>query len=156
MLNLVPPNDCLRARESASARLDGELSELGAARLAAHLRACDDCRSYASELESVAGLLRAAPLELPEVAFALPSRRRVPGLQIAAVAAAAVAVVAGSSFALGRALGTGSGASTATGAVVTGADILSVRADSTHQHILAMVRHLQPHGTLRIGSVIAL
>jgi len=32
-----------------------------------------------------------------------------------------------------------------------------VRADSTQQHILAMVRHLEPHGSLRIGtSLIAL
>jgi predicted anti-sigma-YlaC factor YlaD len=151
MLNLVPPNDCLRARESASARLDGELSELGAARLAAHLRACDECRAYASELESVAGLLRAAPLELPETEFALPVRRRVPALQIAAVAAAAVAVAAGSSFALGRALGT-SGASTATGAAVTSPDTFSVQADSTQQHILAMVRRLERHDTLRFGD----
>jgi len=156
MLNLVPPNECLRARESVSARLDGELSELGAARLAAHLRTCADCRGYAAELEQVTGLLRAAPLAVPEVEIALPARRRIASLQIAAVAAAAVAVAAGSSFALGRALGTG-GSSTATSAAVTGADIAGVRADSTQQHILAMVRHLEPHGSLRIGtSLIAL
>ena len=149
MLNLVPPNECLRARESVSARLDGELSELGAARLAAHLRTCADCRGYAAELEQLTGLLRAAPLAVPEVEIALPARRRIASLQIAAVAA-------GSSFALGRALGTG-GSSTATSAAVTGADIAGVRADSTQQHILAMVRHLEPHGSLRIGtSLIAL
>ena len=51
MLSQVPPNDCLRARESISARLDGELSELGVARLAAHLRGCTDwimCESIPS------------------------------------------------------------------------------------------------------------
>src|SRR5438270_10198424 len=129
MLSAVPPNDCLRARESISARLDDELSELGAARLAAHLRICPECSAYAGGVGAVAGLLRSAPLELPDVEIALPPRRRMPGLQVAAAAAAAVAVAAGSSFALGRALGTNA-APTATGAAVTGADLLSLRADS--------------------------
>jgi predicted anti-sigma-YlaC factor YlaD len=153
MLSAVPPNDCLRARESISARLDDELSELGTARLAAHLRTCAECSAYASGLGTIAGLLRNAPLELPEVEIALPRRRRVPGLQVAAAAAAAVAVAAGSSFALGRALGT-NGASTSTGAAFTGADLLSLRADSTQQHMLAMLRHLEPHGSLRIGTTL--
>lgn len=155
MLNLVPPNECLRARESASRRLDGELSELGVARLGAHLRTCPECRVYAAELEQVTGLLRAAPPELPQARIVLPVRRRAARVQIAAVAAAAVAVAAGSSFALGRALGTHD-AATATTAAVTGADVRSVRADSTQQHMLAMASRLEPHGSLRIGNATAL
>ncbi len=156
MLNLVPPNDCLRARESASAQLDGELSELGAARLAGHLRACAECRAYAAGLGVVAGLLRAAPLLLPDTEIVLPQRRRASGLQIAAAAAAAVAIAAGSSFALGRSLGS-SGSPTATGAAaVTGADLLSLREDSTAQHMLAMWRRLEARTSLRIGNAIAL
>ncbi len=157
MLNLVPPNDCLRARESASAQLDGELSELGAARLAGHLRACPECRAYAAGLGVAAGLLRAAPLLLPDTEIVLPQRRRAPGLQIAAAAAAAVAIAAGSSFALGRSLGSNSGSSTATGAAaVTGADLLGLREDSTAQHMLAMWRRLEARTSLRIGNAIAL
>ncbi|MEN3343184.1 MAG: hypothetical protein V7644_2588 [Actinomycetota bacterium] len=155
MLNLVPPNECLRARESASARLDDELSELGAARLAAHLRACPDCRAYAGQLGPMTELLRAAPLELPELEVVLPLRRRIPALRAAVAAAAVVAVAAGSSFALGRALGTGQSV-TATGAGVTDTDLLGLREDSTQQHLFAMLRGLEPRGPLHSGRVIPL
>src|SRR5207248_1995662 len=132
------------------------LSELGAARLAAHLRACLECAAYASGLGEVARLLRSAPLEVPEIEIGLPPRRRVPGLQIAAVAAAAAVLVASSSFVLGHALGTG-GSSTTTGAAVTGAaDVLSVRSDSTQQHILAMFPRLHLGIAVRNGGAIAL
>ena len=155
MLSLIPPNDCLRARESISARLDGELSELGAARLAAHLRACPECSAYASGVDEVARLLRAAPLERPTIEIALPVRRRLAGVRIAAAAAAAVAIAAGSSFALGRALGNGQ-TSTGTGTAISGpGDLLSLRADSMEQH-LAMLWRLHRGGTQNLGRVIAL
>ena len=102
MLTPVPPSDCQRARESVSAQLDGELSELGTARLSAHLRECEACTAYALEVSAIANRLRAAPLERPGTGVALPVRRRRAGLQIAA--AAAVAVAAASSLALGHAL----------------------------------------------------
>jgi hypothetical protein len=87
-----------------SAQLDGELSELGSARLSAHLRECASCSAFALELGAIAARLRAAPLEQPERPLALPRRH----FQVTArVAAAAVAVAAGASLALGHALGTG-------------------------------------------------
>lgn len=155
MLSLVPPNDCLRARESISARLDGELSELGAARLRAHLRACSDCAAYANGLDTIAGLLREAPLEAPMIEIALPSRRRMPGLQVAAAAAAAVAIAATSSFVLGRALGAGSSPAGTATAVSSPADLLGLRTDSMEQH-LAMLWRLQRGGVPNYGRPIAL
>jgi predicted anti-sigma-YlaC factor YlaD len=61
------PTDCMRAREAASARLDGEASELDAARLDAHLVACPACRAYSAAIVGIAAEIRAAPLEQPRV-----------------------------------------------------------------------------------------
>ncbi|MGZ6670241.1 MAG: zf-HC2 domain-containing protein [Solirubrobacteraceae bacterium] len=145
MLTPVPPTDCMLARESASARLDNELSELENARLDAHLRGCAECLAYAEEIGAIAVRLRAAALELPAERFVLPRRRVFSGVRLqAAVAAAAVAVVAavaGSSFTLGHFLGVrNSPVETSTVA----ADLLSLRADSTQQHLLAMLPQLEP------------
>ena len=107
MLTPVPPSDCTRARESASARLDGELVELHAARLEAHLRACPECREFA---EGIAGDRRDPPeaaLDQPSEAMFVPvqPRRRRIGALPAAAAAAVVLAVAASSFAVGGFLG---------------------------------------------------
>ncbi len=152
MLTPVPPSDCQRAREAVSARLDGELSEFGSARLAAHLRECDACTAYALEVSAISTRLRMAPLEQPGGAVALPARRRRPGLQIAA-AAAAVLVAAASSLALGHALRSPNRpARTATQAVTPP----SLQQDIVDQHILAMERKLPAASTLRVGPVLAL
>ena len=105
MLTPVPPSDCARARESASARLDGELAELQAAQLEAHLRSCPECRAYAAGIEAITSDLRAAPLERPVVGVFVPQRRRRTGVVPAAAAAAIVVAVAGSSFAIGGLFG---------------------------------------------------
>jgi anti-sigma factor RsiW len=151
MLTPVPPSDCQRAREAVSVQLDGELSELGSARLSAHLRECDACTAYALEVAAIATRLRAAPLERPGVGIALPARRRRAGLQIAA--AAAVAVAAASSLALGHALRSSSRPAQTATRVVTAP---SLQQDIVSQHILAMERKLVPAGTLRVGPVLAL
>jgi anti-sigma factor RsiW len=151
MLTPVPPSDCQRAREAVSVQLDGELSELGSARLSAHLRECDACTAYALEVAAIATRLRAAPLERPGVGIALPARRRRAGLQIAA--AAAVAVAAASSLALGDALRSSNRPAQTATRVVTAP---SLQQDIVSQHILAMERKLVPAGTLRVGPVLAL
>jgi anti-sigma factor RsiW len=151
MLTPVPPSDCQRARESVSAQLDGELSELGSARLSAHLRGCEACTAYALDLASIATRLRAAPLERPRTGIALPARRRRAGLQIAA--AAAVAVAAASSLALGHALRSSNPAAQTATQLVTSP---SLQQDIVSQHILAMERKLVPAGSLRVGPVLAL
>jgi predicted anti-sigma-YlaC factor YlaD len=152
MLPPVPPSECQRAREAVSAQLDGELSELGSARLSAHLRECDACTRYAAELASIATRLRTAPLERPGVPVELPARRRRPALQLAAAAAAVVALAA-SSLALGHALGSAGGhpARTATQPTTPNLD-----QDIVNQHILAMERRLPASGKLRVGPLLAL
>jgi predicted anti-sigma-YlaC factor YlaD len=137
MLTSVPPSDCMLARESASARLDGELSELESARLDAHLRGCLDCRAYSTEIAAIAARIRAADLEQP-ARVTIPRRRRLAGARmqvaVAAAAAAVVAAVAGSSFTIGHAFGhrAPSVAGSSTG------DLVSLRADTTLQHLLAL------------------
>jgi predicted anti-sigma-YlaC factor YlaD len=154
MLTPVPPTDCMLARESASVRLDGELSELEAARLDAHLRVCADCRAYAAEVGAIAGQLRAAPLERPGEQFVLPRRRVFSGMRLeAAVAAAAVAVAAlaaGSSFTLGQVFGVHTAPVSES---APAGDMLSLRADSTNQHLLAMLPQLEPLPTARPGQL---
>src|SRR5579862_7835131 len=147
MLTPVPPSECQRAREAVSARLDGELSEIGSARLSAHLRVCDACSAYALEVAAVATRLRMAPLEQPSVPVALPTRRRRPGLQIAA-AAAAVLVAAASSLALGHSLRSSNRPARTATQVITAP---SLQQDIVDQHILAMERKLPHASTLRVG-----
>jgi predicted anti-sigma-YlaC factor YlaD len=157
----VPPSECIQAREAASLCLDGGLNELDAARLDLHLRGCAACRSYSREIGAIALELRSAPLEQPRVEIFTPRRRS--GLRIHAAAVAAVGLVvatAGSSFAIGRAVGTHGGATTtvtATG-VATGAaeDAAGARADSQQQHVLAMLRGTAEPDRPSSGRVIPL
>jgi predicted anti-sigma-YlaC factor YlaD len=87
---------CRRTRELVSLSLDGELSELDAARLETHLGECASCRQLQSELAGLTLALRTAPLERLERPITLPQRVRwsLRPLQVGA-AAAAIAVAAG-------------------------------------------------------------
>jgi predicted anti-sigma-YlaC factor YlaD len=87
---------CGETRELVSLELDGELSELEAARLESHLEECGACRQLKSELAELTLALRAAPLEQLERPITLPQRVRwsLRPLQVGA-AAAAIAVAAG-------------------------------------------------------------
>lgn len=105
MLTPVPPTECTRARAAASARLDGELSELELAQLEIHVAGCLDCAEYAARIEATTARLRAADLVRPEEPILVPRLRRRLRIVPAAAAAAVVAGVAASSFALGGALG---------------------------------------------------
>ena len=94
---------CDRARQLASARLDGQLSELESALLDAHLLRCGGCSSFAADVSDIAGALRAAAVERPErpvvVAAPRPGARRVRLLQTAvAVALVLVAAAVGSAL----------------------------------------------------------
>jgi anti-sigma factor RsiW len=95
MLTPVPPTECVRARESVSAQLDGELSELDALRLEFHLRDCPACSAWALELREATDQLRRASLEVPSVSVALPGRsHRQTGVLALAAAGAAMAAAA--------------------------------------------------------------
>lgn len=153
MLIPLPQSECLQAREAASARLDGELSELEAVRLNAHLRECAACSVYALELSAIAESLRRADLEQPQLDLTLPRRRALPGIRVAAAAAAVVAVGAGSAFALGHGLGIGRGP--ATTVQVSRPDLAGLQADIKSQHLFAMLRDSQaPRGVAQVGRII--
>ena len=87
---------CDRARQWASLRVDGELSELEGALLDAHLTRCEPCRGFVREAEGIAGALRAVAFErLPApVAIDVPQRPRVPLRVVQAAAAVALVLVA--------------------------------------------------------------
>jgi predicted anti-sigma-YlaC factor YlaD len=90
--------ECERMREAVSAQLDGELSELEATRLRAHLAACESCREFEASAGFSTTALREAPLEPLTRPIALPSRRRISFRMPAAAAAAVVMVAAGGVF----------------------------------------------------------
>src|SRR5437588_2539866 len=103
---MSPPssrNDaCLRARERASLRADGELSVFETAALRAHLGGCADCRAYAASVDEVTRRLRSTPLVEPNLSIRVPRRsyRSLVGVgpAVAAAAVAAVAVMQVTSF----------------------------------------------------------
>ncbi len=86
---------CDRAREYASLRLDGELSDFERALLDSHLERCPSCRVFADDLVGVTDRLRTAPLVQPELSLSLPRRRFAAygRFQAGAAAAAVVSVV---------------------------------------------------------------
>lgn len=92
---------CGRARELLSLQLDGELSELGCTRLAAHLGECASCRDFAHGAEATALALRASPLEQPSRQILLPQRRHATlrAVQVGAVAAVLLVATAIGTFA---------------------------------------------------------
>jgi hypothetical protein len=152
MLTPVPPTECMSAREAASARLDGEVSELDVARLDAHLLACPACRAYAVAIAGIVAELRAARFERPSIEVGIAPRRRMP-VAAAVAATALVAAVTGSSFAVGRVLGAHTTPNTT--AAVT-ADVIRLRQDSAQQHLLAMLNsfeHAQPSRTARMHAI---
>jgi anti-sigma factor RsiW len=87
---------CRSVRELASLELDGELSQLDAARLESHVAGCAACRSLRAELHGLTTALRGAPLEPLGRPIALPQRVHIylRPLRVGA-AAAAIALVAG-------------------------------------------------------------
>jgi anti-sigma factor RsiW len=151
MLIPVPTSDCVQAREDASTRLDGELSELGTARLELHLRDCLECSAYTAEIETIAARLRAAMLERPASRIVLPQRRRLP-LHAAVAAVAVVAAVAASSIAIAQ--GLGSGSKPAATIASSPSALAALRTDALDQHLFAMLRRAEPQGSAQVGRVI--
>ena len=90
------PRMCERAREWASLRLDGELSELEQALLAAHLVRCESCAVYSGNVATTTEVIRTAELEPLHHPVALPLRRRRIGITARALQAStgAAAVLA--------------------------------------------------------------
>ena len=91
----LPSNNCEQMRGYAAASVDGELSEVEAARLQTHLSTCASCRSFVADLDEIAFMIRRTPSESLDFPIVLPSARlRLGrGLQVGAAAAAVAAVV---------------------------------------------------------------
>lgn len=119
MLRPVPSSDCDRARQAASAAVDGELSQLERAFLDAHLGTCPGCEAFAADLGTLAGMLRSArPEPLPHtLAFRRP-RRRARSLSLA-VAVGAAALTGALGFVFGEALSPSGGGSAGSSAAIS-------------------------------------
>jgi anti-sigma factor RsiW len=88
---MLEDDDCRRARQSLSIRLDGELSEIAAARLEEHLRLCCDCAAFGERIAAVADAMRSASLVEPAEAIVMPRRS---GSRIWVLSAGAASVAA--------------------------------------------------------------
>lgn len=85
---------CDRARQWATADLDGELSKFERVLLSAHLADCSSCREFTAAIGGFTEMLRTAPPEHLERTIEIGRLRRRIGLRLApAVAAMAVTVV---------------------------------------------------------------
>jgi predicted anti-sigma-YlaC factor YlaD len=116
----LQPRTCERAREWASLRLDGELSELEQALLDAHLARCAGCSAYARDVSGATAALRDAELVLLPEPIALPFRRRRAGVSARALqASTAVAAVLAAAVGLGTFFGSLGGPPATVGASVT-------------------------------------
>jgi anti-sigma factor RsiW len=89
-----PATDCVCARESISAQLDGELPERELDRLETHLRLCPACTAWADEVRDVTRQLREASLETPLEPFIRSRLRRSWRVSSAVAVASAAAVIA--------------------------------------------------------------
>ena len=89
---------CDRAREWATAEVDGELSRFELVLLRAHLDACPSCREFHTAVGGITRTLRATPLERLERAIEVTRLRRRLRVRLAPAAAAMAlaAVVLGS------------------------------------------------------------
>jgi predicted anti-sigma-YlaC factor YlaD len=100
---------CDRAREWATADVDGELSRFEQVLLSAHLADCPACREFDAGIRGFTELLRTAPPEALERPIEISRVRRRISLRLApAVAAMAVTVVGLGSLLASSDLRTGS------------------------------------------------
>jgi putative zinc finger protein len=95
MQGRLPSEECGRAREWVSLRLDAQLSDFEEVLLEAHLARCPDCCSFGATSSALTQALRTAPLELPTFAFETPRRTRARTTALRAVSAAAAVAVVG-------------------------------------------------------------
>ena len=89
---------CARARQWASLRLDGELSQLEEALLQAHLASCAQCAAFVRDAGAATVALRGAELERPASPVAVPGRSRTPVAALRALTATAAVVVGAVGF----------------------------------------------------------
>jgi len=95
MPHRFPADECARASEWLSLRLDGQLSEFEELLLEAHLARCGECRAFAASSAGLTHALRSTPLERPTFTFEAPRRTRGRTVALRAVSAAAAAALVG-------------------------------------------------------------
>jgi hypothetical protein len=103
----IPSDECVRACEWVSLRLDEQLSDFESVLLDAHLARCSDCRAFADGAAAMTAALRTAPLAEPSVGFQVPRRNAGRLLGLRAVSVAAAAAVVGLSGLVGLELSNG-------------------------------------------------
>lgn len=130
---------CDRARAWASLELDGELSQLERALLAAHTRRCESCAAFAAELRALTETLRSAPLDVPARPFVLPAPRPVVRYRRFALRVSLATVLAGLAAGLGVLAGSLSRDSDDP-VSPTGGDVALLTPGSTNQPVGAGVR----------------
>jgi predicted anti-sigma-YlaC factor YlaD len=143
MTTRFPTSDCVQAREAASARLDGEITEFDAAFLETHLETCDACRALVVGFMDTTWLIRETPMEEPECSLTLPRRSSRPRSLQLRTAVAASAILAAGSFSLVQAFHQHSAASHTAVTVIP----------ATSEHLLALLpgsRLSAPH-MVRLG-----
>jgi predicted anti-sigma-YlaC factor YlaD len=91
MIPTKHPVVCERVRAQVSLEVDGELSQLERAMLAAHVARCAECRAYRRDVHALIGALRSAPLETAPPIAVRRYRRSIPATRLQAGAAAAMA-----------------------------------------------------------------
>jgi predicted anti-sigma-YlaC factor YlaD len=141
--------ECDGIRAAVSESLDGELSQVEAARVRTHLAGCSACRAYAAGIDHTARLVRDAPLEQLGFDVVLPNRRLALArrLQVAAAAAALVVTVGVSAVVGSVGGGSSVGASSAT-AVAGNAQPAKLR--FTEQELRMLYRASSARGALRM------
>jgi hypothetical protein len=85
---------CIRAREWASLRLDGELSRLEDELLARHLETCDDCSEYVRDVHWATDVVRLTASERSTRRVTVPVQARSRSVAVRRTALAAAAALA--------------------------------------------------------------
>jgi len=106
MPNRFPADECARAAEWVSLRLDRQLSDFEEVLLEAHLARCPDCKAFAASMIGLTAALRATAAEEPAFTFEAPRRTRGRTGAVRAVSAAAAVAVVGLSGLVGLQLST--------------------------------------------------
>jgi predicted anti-sigma-YlaC factor YlaD len=154
---------CDRARQWATADLDGELSRFEHVLLGAHLDGCPSCREFHTAIGGFTSVLRDTPPERLERVIEIRRARRQLGLRLAPAAAAmaVVAVVLGSSL-VSSELRTNTASGPSAGLKVVGSHLAAVDTMnlSTARAIGKVATALparvtsRPPGSLRGGPVV--
>jgi predicted anti-sigma-YlaC factor YlaD len=147
-----PSLPCERAREWASLRLDGELSQLESAMLESHLARCAACHEVVFQTEAFTTALRTSPLEALRRPIAIPRAAAMRAARVTA-AAAVMLVAAG----LGSVFATSMPSSTTEHATphppLVDSDDRLLR-DMRRDQLRIERAMLQTNGRLQIGHVI--